>query len=87
MYCLIVYDVGVERVNKIHKFLRRYLNWVQNSVFEGELGEADYVAVKKKMKEMIDPERDSILLFKFADKKYMQKEVIGLERNSTETII
>ena len=34
MYVVIAYDVNVERVNKVKKFLRKYLNWVQNSLFE-----------------------------------------------------
>lgn len=87
MYYLIVYDAGVERVNRIHRFLKKYLNWIQNSVFEGELGDADYLIVKKKIKELIDSETDSVLIFSFKDKKYLDKEVIGRERNSTETII
>lgn len=87
MYYLIVYDAGEERVNKIHRFLKKYLNWIQNSVFEGELGEADYIVVKKKIKELIDSETDSVLIFCFNDRKYLDKEIIGRERNSTETII
>ena len=35
MYVLIIYDINVERINKVYKFLKTYLNWVQNSVFEG----------------------------------------------------
>jgi CRISPR-associated protein Cas2 len=35
LYVVIVYDVDVARVPKVCKFLRRYLHWVQNSVFEG----------------------------------------------------
>jgi len=86
MYHIIVYDVGVEKVAKLHKFLKRYLNWVQNSVFEGELGEADYMIVKKQMKEILNVEVDSVLIFRF-NKKSCEKEVIGRERNSTDTII
>lgn len=86
MYYIIVYDVNVEKVAKLHRFLKRYLNWIQNSVFEGELGEADYLIVKRKVKEIIDPEIDSVLIFSFHEKN-CEKEVIGRERNSTDTII
>ena len=34
MYVLIVYDAGVERVAKVHKFLKGYLSWRQNSVLK-----------------------------------------------------
>ena len=46
MYVLIVYDVSVERVSKVHKLLKRYLNWRQNSVFEGEVTNSQIEAVK-----------------------------------------
>ena len=54
MYYLIVYDADISRVNKINKFLKRYLNWIQNSVFEGELNDADYLAVKKQLNTIIN---------------------------------
>jgi len=47
MYYLIVYDVTVEKVNKLHRFLKKYMNWIQNSVFEGEIGDADIITIKK----------------------------------------
>ena len=35
MYVILVYDFGERRVGKMLKLCRRYLNWIQNSVFEG----------------------------------------------------
>lgn len=40
MYVILVYDFGEKRVNKMLKLCRKYLNWIQNSVFEGEISEA-----------------------------------------------
>lgn len=87
MYYLVVYDVDVERVNKIHKFLKTYLNWIQNSVFEGELGDSDYIKVKKKINEIIDKNIDSVLIFKFRDKYSFEKEVVGRERSPVTNIM
>ena len=87
MYYLIVYDVDIARVNTLHKYLKRYLTWIQNSVFEGELGEADYVAVKKYITKLIDREKDSVLIFKFRDNYSCEKEVIGRERNPITNVI
>jgi len=87
VYVLIVYDVGVEKVSKIHKYLRRYLTWIQNSVFEGELSDADLVAIRKYLKENIDSKSDSVLLFRFRSHHSFEKEVLGQERNSTENIL
>lgn len=61
MYVLIVYNVGVKRVTKVHKFLKRYLHWVQNSVFESELTESKIEEVKNQLKTLIDKEIDSVL--------------------------
>jgi CRISPR-associated protein Cas2 len=46
MYVIIVYDVQVERIDDLRKYLRRYLDWVQNSVFEGELTLAQLEEIK-----------------------------------------
>ena len=40
MYVILVYDFREKRVGKMLKLCRRYLNWIQNSVFEGEISEA-----------------------------------------------
>ena len=37
MYVILVYDCGEKRVGKMLKLCRKYLNWIQNSVFEGEI--------------------------------------------------
>ena len=39
MYIILVYDCGEKRVAKMLKLCRQYLNWIQNSVFEGEISE------------------------------------------------
>ncbi len=46
MYVIAVYDVGKRRVGKMLKLCRRYLNWIQNSVFEGEITEAKLLELK-----------------------------------------
>ena len=87
MYYIIVYDLDISRVNRLHKYLKQYLNWIQNSVFEGELGDADYVAVKKQISKIIDKSADSVLVFKFRDKHSFDKEVFGKERNNISNVI
>jgi len=54
LYVIIVYDVGEERVNKVRIYLKQYLNWVQNSVLEGELTEAEYMKVMNGLRDVID---------------------------------
>lgn len=87
MYVLVVYDAGVERVAKVHKFLKRYLHWVQNSVFEGELTDAQIEEVKNGLRARMDKELDSVLLYIAHDQKWLKKETLGNEKNTTSNII
>lgn len=87
MYVLIVYDIGVERVTKVHKLLKSYLNWRQNSVFEGELTHAQIEQVKQKLKNIVKPETDSVLIYIARDEKWLTREEIGNQRGTTANII
>ncbi|WP_292460704.1 CRISPR-associated endonuclease Cas2 [Methanothermococcus sp.] len=87
MYVIIVYDVGVERVNKIKKFLRVWLNWVQNSVFEGELTESEFIKVEQGIRNIIDKELDSVIIFKLKDRKFIDRNIIGVDKNVQSDIL
>lgn len=87
MYVLIVYDISVERVAKVHKFLKRYLHWVQNSVFEGELTESKIEEVKNGLATRIDKQTDSVLFYIARDAKWLRKETLGNEKNTTDNFI
>lgn len=87
MYILIVYDVDVKRVTKVHKFLKKYLHWVQNSVFEGELTPAQIEELKSGLNKIVNKETDSILVFAARDARWLEKEVIGKERGATDNFI
>ena len=80
MYVLIVYDIGIKRVTKVHKLLKRYLHWVQNSVFEGELTESKIEEVKNHLKRIIDDETDSVLLYIARDEKWLKHELCHIEQ-------
>lgn len=77
MYIILVYDVGVERVDKVLKTCRIYLTWIQNSVFEGEITEANFVRLKYRLLKIIDKEKDSITFYMLRTTAYMRKETIG----------
>ena len=54
MFILLVYDIGEKRVNKALKICRQYLDWVQNSVFEGELTKAGLETLKKRLRKIMN---------------------------------
>ena len=87
MYVIIVYDVEQKRVARVCKFLRRFLAWVQNSVFEGELTEAKLQEVKNGLKRIIKIEKDSILFYQLQYQKLVQREIMGQDKNPTDTLI
>lgn len=86
MYVILVYDVNVNRVNKVLKTARRYLTWVQNSVLEGELTEATYRALKNDLTRIIDPEEDSVLFYILGSTKYTKRELLGIKKGGEEWI-
>ena len=87
MYVVVVYDVDVKRVAKVCKCLRQWLNWVQNSVFEGEVTPATLRQIKLAVSAIIEEERDSVLFYEIPSGTKWQKEVLGQEKLSTSNII
>jgi CRISPR-associated protein Cas2 len=87
MYVLLVYDVNEKRVAKALKVCRGYLNWVQNSVFEGEITEGKLKELLLNLQKVIKKSEDSILLYKFDRKQAFEKEVIGQERSPVDSFV
>ena len=87
MYVIIAYDVNVARVNRVKKFLRKHLNWVQNSVFEGELTKTDFEEVKLGLNEIIDREEDMVVFYILRSEKALKKEVLGFDKSKIDEII
>ncbi len=87
MYILIVYDAAPRRGAKLLQFLRQRLTWIQNSVFEGEVTEAGFEAIKQGIKEIINCKVDSVIYYTFDSKNYTERGVLGIEKNETDSFI
>jgi len=87
VYVILVYDVGERRVAKVCKFLRRYLLWVQRSVFEGEVTESQLEAIRLGVKKLINKDGDSIYIYKMRSDWNVDKEIIGSEKSPTENVL
>ena len=87
MFVILVYDANEKRVQKFHKICKKYLTWVQNSVFEGEITDTNLRILKDELKSVIKEDEDSILIYKFRTKKYYSRESIGVDKNSSEDFI
>lgn len=87
MFLILVYDFDEKRVGKALKICRKYLHWVQNSVFEGEISKANFTKLKKELDMLMNPEEDSIILYKFRSKRYSEREIMGVEKGNVDFII
>ncbi len=87
MFVILVYDVEQKRVAKVLKTCRKYLYWVQNSVFEGEITEANLIKLKTELMGIIDEEKDSIIIYRFRTTKYSAVEIIGIQKGGQDMFL
>lgn len=87
MFVILVYDFGEKRVGKALKKCRKYLTWVQNSVFEGEITEATLKKLKIELGEIMNRAEDSIIIYKFRSTKYYDREVVGITKNKEDIFL
>ena len=87
MYIIAMYDVNEKRVGKMLKLFRKYLNWIRNSVFEGEITEVKLLELKHKAMLIMDEETDSLIIFKTRQEKWLDKEIVGHERQSIDIFL
>lgn len=87
MYIILVYDVGEKRVGKMLKLCRQYLNWIQNSVFEGSITEVKLQELIVKAKGVMDITTDSLIVFKSREEKWLEKEIVGVDRNRLDVFL
>ncbi|MBP2044959.1 CRISPR-associated endonuclease Cas2 [Methanobacterium aggregans] len=80
MYVIIVYDINVDRVNKVKSFLRTHLHWIQNSVFEGEVTKSEFEEIKDGLKDIINKDEDSVILYTMRSEKALKRKVLGVEK-------
>ncbi|WP_421947080.1 CRISPR-associated endonuclease Cas2 [Phaeodactylibacter xiamenensis] len=87
MYVILVYDVHQKRVGKMLKLCRRYLNWIQNSVFEGAISELKLKEMIFEARQVMDESYDSIIIFSSRNERWLDKQVIGLEKNEIDQFL
>lgn len=83
-YIYLIYDVKEERVNKIFKICKKYLEHYQNSVFRGEISESNILKIKNELNNIIQENEDSILILYFLTKETVKKEEIGIKSGNNK---
>ena len=92
MYVILVYDIksddgGAKVLSKTFKTCKKYLNHIQNSVFEGELSEAQILKLKMELKSIIRDDRDSLIVFKSRKERWIPKEMWGVQEDRTSNFL
>ena len=92
MYVILVYDIksddgGAKVLNRTFKTCKKYLSHIQNSVFEGELSESQIVKLEYELNGIIRVNKDSIILFKSRNERWLEKDMWGVKEDKTSNFI
>ncbi len=85
MYILITYDVdtvsemGQKRLRRVARICKDYGQRVQNSVFECEVTEVQYVKLKDALSTVMDKSLDSIRFYHLNKNENRRVETMGVE--------
>lgn len=79
-YVYLFYDVRKDRLDKVFKICKKYLNHYQNSVFRGEINPSDILKLKKEIQDIITVD-DNVTLLKFLKKEYVKIEELSEKSN------
>ncbi|MEM2918340.1 MAG: CRISPR-associated endonuclease Cas2 [Candidatus Altiarchaeota archaeon] len=85
MYAIIVYDISVERVVKVNKFLYQYLYWRQNSVFEGKLTKLQFKEIVEWFEENL-AEEDRVIIYTLKSDKFLRRTEIGVSKQMSRIL-
>ena len=92
MYVILVYDIksdeeGAKVLNKTFKICKKYLMHIQNSVFEGEITKAQLLKLQMELNPIIRKDRDSLIVFKCRNEKWIPKEMWGIQDDKTSNFL
>ena len=94
MYVILVYDINLEDkegqkvLRNVFKICKKYLVHIQNSVFEGELLDSQAIKLKAELERYIRKSKDSVILFKSRNQRWMEKEFLGMiEDDKTDNFL
>jgi len=87
LHVIIAYDIGIERLHKVYVIIKQYLNWIQNSAFEGDLTIGQLEELRAKVMDVIDEQYDSIVVFIISNPDWIERKIWGKQLGNTDSII
>ena len=77
MFIILSYDVGEARCAKIAKIAKKYLTYMQRSLYQGYLTEKQLKRLQEELLPRIDPDYDSIIIYRLWSDSDVAIEKIG----------
>ena len=88
MFYVLTYDIAsAKRLPKALKVCRKYLYWVQRSVFEGELTSRQFTMLKAELNRIIKKNEDFILFYAIRNREVVDRGFLGVEKNEISNFI
>lgn len=87
MFVILVYDTAAERNPQVLRTCRKYLHWIQRSVFQGELSAAQHRSLMATLRQEIDLDYDSIRVYRITSPHLVQSEWLGQELGHHDSIV
>lgn len=92
MYVILMYDIVMDekgpRIQRnVFKICKKYLHHIQMSVFEGEITKVQLEKLHIELSEYIRSTKDSVLMFKSRNEKWLDKEFWGKEDDATSNFL
>lgn len=87
MFAILCYDIDVKRNAKVKKIARKFLRPVQKSVCEGFITESILKKLCAQIKELINPQEDSVVIYIFKTGSDFEKLVIGQAHDNEDFIL
>lgn len=92
MYIIVVYDVvqegnGQRIWRNLFKLCKKYLNHVQNSVFEGEVSKSQLFELEKSIDKIIRKDKDSVIIFQSRHERWLNKTILGIPIDTTDVFV
>ncbi|NWF51105.1 MAG: CRISPR-associated endonuclease Cas2 [Ignavibacteriaceae bacterium] len=82
VFYIAVYDIcQPRRLAKVLKIFRKFMNWVQNSAFEGELTAKQFQLLNNELSNIIKKDKDSVIFYHAEEQKHIGKKILGVEKN------
>jgi CRISPR-associated protein Cas2 len=80
MFVILSYDVAEKRNARVSKTVKKYLTFRQRSLYQGYLTEKQLGRLQTELLPFIDPEQDSIVIYKLDNDNALTVDEIGSVR-------